>query len=112
MAMTPERKVKNDVTNILKRYRAYYFYPPSNGFGRMGIPDIIVCFHGRFIAIECKAGANQATALQLREINNIIEAGGVALIISEKNIGTLELELTLIEQEHTNATQDNTVAAT
>ena len=90
MALTPERKVKNKCVEILKEHDAYYFFPASNGLGRAGIPDIIVCAHGYFIAIECKAGKGKTTALQDRELHRIGGAGGVALVISEHNLDHLK----------------------
>ena len=102
MAQTPERKVKDKVTALLKQYNAYFFSPPSNGFGRAGIPDIIGCLHGRYIAIECKAGKNKPTQLQLRELNLAAKAGGVALIIREDNISDVALALQTIKDEHDN----------
>lgn len=87
MAATPEKKVKQAVTKILDAYGAYYFSPVTGGFGRSGVPDIIVCFKGLFIAIECKAGGNQPTALQLKEMDKIgSRGGGVAIVINEHNI--------------------------
>ena len=56
MAQTPEKKVKQKVVKILKEYGVYYAFPATFGFGRSGVPDILCCYHGRFIAIECKAG--------------------------------------------------------
>ena len=86
MASTPEKKVKDVVTKILKEFNAYYFYPATGGFGRSGVPDIIVCFNGHFIGIECKAGSNTTTALQDRELANIDKAGGTAMVVNETNI--------------------------
>ncbi len=68
MAATPEKKVKDKVTAILRKHGAYYFFPATYGMGRAGIPDIVVCFHGLFIAFECKAGKGTTTALQEREL--------------------------------------------
>jgi Holliday junction resolvase len=93
MANTPETKVKRSVTDILKKYDAYYFFPASNGFGRAGIPDIIACYRGQFIAIECKAGKNKPTALQIRELRAIEDAGGYALVINETNIQQVDAVL-------------------
>ena len=93
MANTPESKVKRKVTDILNKYNAYFFYPPSNGFGRAGIPDIIVCYCGQFIAIECKAGKNTTTALQRKELRAIEDAGGYALVINETNIDQVDAVL-------------------
>ena len=86
MAMTPEKKVKNAVTQILKERGAYYFFPVTGGFGRSGVPDIVACYRGNFVAIECKAGNNKPTALQLAEMEKINKAQGVALWVNEKNI--------------------------
>ena len=86
MSQTPEKKVKDAVTKILKQYGAYYFYPVMGGYGRSGIPDIIACYKGRFIAIECKAGKNKITALQEAELKKIEDARGYVLVINEENI--------------------------
>jgi Holliday junction resolvase len=87
--MTPESKVKKKVVDILRAAGAYYFFPATGGFGRSGVPDIIVCFKGRFIGIECKAGDNTPTALQQRELMRIIDAGGSAFVVNEESLNTL-----------------------
>ena len=85
MAKTPEKVVKDKVTAVLKSAGVYYFFPATHGYGRSGVPDIIACVSGRFLAIECKAGGNKPTALQTREIENIRACGGVAVIVDETN---------------------------
>jgi Holliday junction resolvase len=90
MAETPEWKVKKAVRLMLDKLGAYHFMPPANGFGRAGIPDIIACIDGHFIAIECKAGKGQTTALQDRELNSILNAGGTTYIARENNIDELQ----------------------
>lgn len=85
MASTPEKAVKAKVKAILESEGAYFFMPPANGYGRAGIPDIICCVAGHFLAIECKAGGNKPTALQERELSDIRNAGGVAVVINETN---------------------------
>ena len=85
MAATPEKRVKDKVVGILKDEGAYYFFPATHGYGRSGVPDIVACVSGRFLAIECKAGKNKPTALQVREIESIRKAGGVALVANEEN---------------------------
>ena len=85
MAATPEKRVKDKVVGILKAEGAYYFFPATHGYGRSGVPDIVACVNGRFLGIECKAGKNKPTALQVREIENIRHAGGVAVVVNEEN---------------------------
>ena len=99
MAATPEKKVKDKVTAILRKHDAYYFFPATYGMGRAGIPDIVVCSNGLFIAIECKAGKGQLTALQEREIERIKEAKGFTFVAREDNINELRELLTCLIQE-------------
>lgn len=85
MAQTPEKKVKDKVVGILKAEGAYYFFPATHGYGRSGVPDIVACVSGHFLGIECKAGKNKPTALQIREIEGIRASGGVAIVVNEEN---------------------------
>lgn len=52
-------------------------------YGTAGIPDIIVCAKGRFVALEVKlpGGRYGATALQQKTIRDIQEAGGAAAVV-------------------------------
>jgi Holliday junction resolvase len=93
MAATPEKKVKDTVRKLLTEMGIYHFMPAANGFGRAGIPDIICCFAGRFIAIECKAGKGTTTALQERELAAIRTAGGMAMVVNENNLQELKEKL-------------------
>ena len=90
MALTPEKKVKNKVVALLKERGAYYFFPATYGMGRSGVPDIVACYRGRFIGIECKAGKNTPTELQKRELAAIKTAGGSSVVINENNLHELK----------------------
>jgi len=90
MGMTPEAKVKKQIRAILERVGAYYSMPIGSGFGNAGTPDFLVCHRGLFIGIEAKAGRGKTTALQEHNLNRIMQAGGEALIVNEKNIDQLE----------------------
>lgn len=59
------------------------------GYGKMGIPDVIACYRGVFIAIECKAGKNRPTELQQKNLDEISKSGGYALVINELNLDKL-----------------------
>lgn len=85
MAKTPEKVVKDKVVSVLKAEGVYYFFPATHGFGRSGVPDIVACVNGHFVAIETKAGKNKITALQAREIQSIRAANGVAVVVNETN---------------------------
>mgnify|MGYP003346501554 FL=1 len=89
--MTPEGKVKKKVKALLDERGVYYFMPATAGYGRSGVPDIICCYFGYFLAIECKAGGNKPTALQLREMQRIAKANGTAMVVddSEESLDAL-----------------------
>ena len=85
MAMTPEARTKAKVRAWLKARGIWHFLPVSNGMGAMGIPDIICCWNGRFLAIECKAKGKRAntSALQDMQIAGIHAAGGAAIVVDD-----------------------------
>ena len=85
MAMTPEGKVKDKVKKYLKEIGAWYYMPVTNGMGRVGCPDILVCYKGLFMAFETKAPGKikNVTANQEREIADITRANGLALVVDD-----------------------------
>ena len=85
MAQTPEGRVKNAVKKYLAELGAYWYMPMSNGMGRVGAPDFLVCWRGRFIGIETKAPGKRGntTPNQEREIAAIRAANGVAVVIDD-----------------------------
>lgn len=85
MAKTPEKVVKDKVVAVLKSEGVYYFFPATHGYGRSGVPDIVACVAGKFLAIETKAGKNKPTALQIKEIETIRRNDGVAVVVNEEN---------------------------
>lgn len=90
MASTPEAKVKATVKKLLDEMGIYHFSPVQNGMGRAGIPDIIGCYNGRFLGIECKAGKGKTTALQDLELEKIRQAKGFAYVVNENNLQDLK----------------------
>jgi Holliday junction resolvase len=88
--MTPEGKVKARLKKQLNELGIYHFSPFQAGMGRAGIPDVIGCYRGVFVAFECKAGSNKPTALQEREMQAIRDAGGHAYLINEDNVNDLQ----------------------
>lgn len=48
-----------------------------------GVPDLLICKEGRFVAIELKRpkGTKQLSHIQRAQLERIGEAGGIALVI-------------------------------
>ena len=82
MATTPEGKVKKEIKKYLDEIGAWYYMPVSNGMGRVGCPDFIICYRGHFLAVEAKAPGKlfNVTPNQQREIEGIREALGLAIV--------------------------------
>ena len=90
MARTPEGAVKAKLKKILDEMGIWHFSPYQAGMGRAGIPDVVGCYNGLFVAFECKANGNKPTALQEREINAIRTAKGLAFVVDENNLDDIK----------------------
>lgn len=90
---TPEGKIKKKVVAVLKEHGLWYFFPANNGFGKAGIPDLIVIVRGQFMGIEVKADkTKKPTALQVKCGQEIQSAGGWWMVVCD------EATLALMEQ--------------
>lgn len=79
--MTPEGKVKAKVKRLLDKYKARYeFWPVPYGYGASTL-DCLICYRGRFIAVETKAPGKKPTDRQKMIISQILAAGGIALVV-------------------------------
>ena len=86
-----EKWVKKKVVDHLKSLGVYYFFPVASGWMSSGVPDIICCVKGKFVAIECKAGKNKTTAIQDKNIDSIRKNEGVAMVINKDNLEFMKM---------------------
>ena len=76
--------LERDIVAAIKRYFASLgsdvFFWKEHGavYGTNGVPDIICCYKGRFLGLECKLPGGRLTELQKRAIDKINRAGGIA----------------------------------
>ena len=80
MANTPEALVKKRIRKILEGSQSYFAMPIGTGYGNSGVPDFLVCHGGEFLAIEAKAGKGVPTALQYKNLDAILTAGGFRIV--------------------------------
>lgn len=53
----------------------------SGGWARVGVPDLVLCHHGRFVAVEVKRPRLGALSpIQRLTMGKIAAAGGVAIV--------------------------------
>ena len=76
--------LERDIVASIKAYlaslgRDVFFWKEHGGpYGTSGVPDIIICYKGRFIGMECKLPGGHLTELQKRALRKINDAGGYA----------------------------------
>lgn len=76
-----EKNFENKVKKFLDEQGAWYVKFFANAYTRSGIPDLLCCVNGYFVAIEVKAQNGHATALQVHHCTEIRISGGFAFIL-------------------------------
>lgn len=77
-----ETQLVEAIKKYLKTVPELFHWKEHGGqFGTAGIPDIIVCYRGRFLAFEVKTQRGKPSVLQTATIRQIIRAGGIATIV-------------------------------
>lgn len=80
--MAAEKRFENKIKAFLKSQDAWFVkYWAGAKFTKSGIPDLLCCVNGYFVAIEVKAENGKPSDLQVYNISKIREAGGVAVIL-------------------------------
>ena len=76
--------LEREIVAAIKKYLSslgsdVFFWKEHGGsYGCSGIPDVICCYKGRFLGLECKLPGGRLTELQKRAIEKINRAGGIA----------------------------------
>jgi len=77
-----EQTLIDQIKAYLNAIPNLFYWKEHGGFyGTAGIPDIIICYRGRFIALEVKAKNRKPTLLQQIAINKIRKARGIAEVV-------------------------------
>ena len=80
--MTREKQFENKIKKFLKEQNCYYIkYWGGGQFTKSGVPDLLICCNGYFVAVEVKAENGKPSELQLYNIDEIKKAGGFAMIL-------------------------------
>ena len=78
-----EKQVENQIKKWLEQNNYWYFKVHGGPFQKTGVPDIIACMNGRFVAIEVKrSDGGIVSELQKAQIQKIKDSGGVAGVAS------------------------------
>lgn len=96
MAQAPESKLKRDMKVMLRKRGAAFFPIPGGAYGMEGAPDIVVCHHSRFLAIEAKTETGRQSEVQKIRQRWIESAGGIYLLA--RSVSEVERTLDEIEE--------------
>ncbi|MEI3008020.1 MAG: VRR-NUC domain-containing protein [Ruminococcus bicirculans (ex Wegman et al. 2014)] len=89
---------------VLRRWAATFSFGRSTAspIRLSGIPDVICCYKGRFLGLECKLPGGRLTELQKRAIEKINRAGGVACRVESVEDVKRVIERVDLERRDTN----------
>lgn len=80
--MAQEKLFENKVKQFLKEEGCYFIkYWGGAAYTQKGIPDLLICCAGFFVAIELKSEKGKPSELQEWNIQKIKNAGGYAQVL-------------------------------
>ena len=86
----PEKLWENEIKHELKKRGAWWIkYWGGGVYTRKGVPDLLVCYKGRFIAIEVKSDTGEISDAQRSEMAKIEEFGGIGVFSRPNNKNAL-----------------------
>ena len=78
-----EKTITNQILKYLKSLPECFAFKEHGGlYGTSGIPDIIVCYKGKFLAFEVKNENGKLSKLQEITIEKIRKANGMAFKVT------------------------------
>lgn len=82
MIVTRETAIKRRViAHLRKRYGREIYIVKQTSVNAAGTPDLLVCYRGRFVAMELKTAIGGPEKLQEQRIAEVEAAGGLAGIV-------------------------------
>lgn len=75
-----EKTIENKIKKYLRDNGAYCVKYHGNQFSQVGVADLLVCYKGRFLAIEIKNETGKTSPLQDVNIEQVRNAGGISFV--------------------------------
>lgn len=94
-----EKRFQTKLIKFLEAMGAFVTKYNANGLSKTGVPDILYCYKGHYVALEVKKEKGKRSDIQQWNINEIRKAGGQAFIIAPQDF-TTEMRNYLIEEEY------------
>lgn len=97
--MAGEKNFENKIKKYLDSKGIWYVKFFANAYTRRGVPDLLACVNGRFLAIEVKAEDGRLSELQVVEMNRICDSGGVAMCVKPSQFDLLVRKIEVMLDE-------------
>lgn len=88
--MAAEKNFENKIKNYLESQNVWFVKFFANAYTKKGIPDILACVNGYFLAIEVKASNGTPSELQKYHIKKINKSNGCAIVLYPKDFEIFE----------------------
>lgn len=88
--MAEEKNFENKIKKHIESVGGWQVKFFANSMTKKGVPDILACVRGIFVAIEVKATHGKPSDLQIYHCKKIREAGGIAFIVYPSGWDTLK----------------------
>jgi hypothetical protein len=96
--MGREANLQRAITDRLNQTsRCWWIKTHQAGRGRRGIPDLLVCYRGTFLAIELKTDTGKLRPEQTLELHQAQAAGAIAIVA--RNWSDIELWMRRIDRD-------------
>lgn len=99
--MAAEKNFENKIKRFLTDNGIWFVKYFANRMTKTGVPDILACVNGHFVAIEVKASNGHPSELQIWNRGKIREAGGISIVLYPEQWDMfVDLIETLIDNNH------------
>ena len=97
MGQQPESGFQRSIQREIAKRGGYCVKQHGSMITAVGIPDLLVCYKGMFIALEAKVDNNKPSKAQGVNLRNILKAGGFTAVVW--NIKEVKAILNFIDNE-------------
>src|SRR5690606_36230543 len=111
-AQMREKYLQSKILKALRSFEGWWVkYHPGPRYGQPGVPDIIGCYQGIFVAMEVKRPREKPTPLQVATIKDIRQLGkGIAVVVTSVDealaiLYAIKRRMKIRSEEHTSELQ-------
>lgn len=98
MSSGPEKNIENSIREYLTQKGAFTIKIFANEMQGKGLPDLIVCYKGRYIALETKAPNGRVAPVQKGTLKRIAGGRSQGITASPRSLDEVRAIIERIDQ--------------